>query len=131
MVSKGWEFSGAEEESFESYGSVTFTYNKSPFSDIAESYLIYLYSDALNVKKLMLQVNSIDKYNEYLAAIKSGGNKLIDSRVHDGEIVKIYQGATTTFEIKSSVSSNRYGEDSAIWVLSVMNNVDYFNFFME
>ena len=44
LISKGWEFCGAEEETETTVGNVSFTYNKSDISDTAESFLTYLYS---------------------------------------------------------------------------------------
>ncbi len=125
LVSKGWEFLEAEEEGFETFGSATFSFQKSSFSRSAESFLVYLYSNKLDIQRIFLQVNNVEKYNEYINAIKSNGNKLIDSKIEDGSIMKIYQGPTTTFKVESSVSSNNYGEDSAIWIIQILTNLDY------
>jgi len=130
LVSKGWEFFDAEEEGLETYGSVTFTYGKSSFSQSAESFLNYIYSDTLDIKVITLQIHDIDKYNYYLNSIKSLSS-LKDSKIEDGSIIKVYQNPTTTFKIFSSTSTNSYGEDSAIWLIQILTNIDYDIYFED
>ena len=125
LTSKGWEFLDAVEPTDGQLGKATFTYNKSESSDLAESFLTYLYSDYTGNTRINIQVNKKIKYNEYINTIKSYGCKLIDSKIEDGRIVKIYRGATTTFKVTSSTSSNIYNEESAIWFIFIVSNEDY------
>ncbi|MCB9823340.1 hypothetical protein H6802_00025 [Candidatus Nomurabacteria bacterium] len=125
LTAKGWEFKDAEEPTYDKLGKATFTYNKSDMSDIAESFLTFFYSNYSDKTRISIQVNKKAKYNEYINAIKSFGCKLIKSKVENGNIVKVYRGATTTFEVTSSTSSNFYNEETAIWHLFIATNEDY------
>lgn len=125
LTSKGWEFLDAVEPTDNKLGIASFTYNKSDSSDLAESFLNYYYDSYSDLTRINIQINKKVKYTEYLNSIKGYGCKLINSKVENGKIVKIYRGATTTFEIKSSTSSNFYNEDTAIWHMFIVSNEDY------
>jgi hypothetical protein len=125
LTAKGWEFKEAEEPSIDKLGNATFTYNKSDISDGAESFLTFYYSDNSDVTRIWIQVNRKIKYNEYINSIKSYGCKLINSKIEDGKIIKVYRGATTTFRVTSSTGSNYYNEEKAIWIIFLVSNDDY------
>jgi len=125
LTAKGWEFKDAEEPTYGKLGNATFTYKKSDISDLAESFLILYYSSYSDKTRISIQVNNRIKYNEYMNAIKGYGCKLIDSKIEEGIIVKIYRGATTTFIVLSSTSSNFYNEETAVWFISIASNEDY------
>jgi hypothetical protein len=125
LTAKGWEFMEAEEPTNEKLGYATFTYNKSNMSDLAESFFSFYYSSYSDEKRIFIQVNNKAKYNEYMNSIKGYGCKLIDSKIEDGKIVKIYRGASTTFKISSSTSTNFYNEASAIWNIIITSNIEY------
>lgn len=125
LTSKGWEFFEAEDETYENFGSASFSYNKSDISSGAESFLFYMYSSLHKKTRILLQINDRIKYNEYLNSIKAYGGKQINSTIEDGSIVKTYRGATTTFIVIASTGANFYGEKSATWVISILTNEDY------
>lgn len=125
LTAKGWEFKEAEESTYEKLGFASFTYNKSEMSDLAESFLTFYYSSYSDKTRISIQVNKKIKYNEYINSIKSYGCKLIDSKIEEGRIVKIYRGATTTFRVSSSTSSNYYNEETAVWFIFIVSNDDY------
>jgi hypothetical protein len=125
LTGKGWEFLNAEDENSERLGYATFSYEKDYMSDLAASFLSFYYSEYLDVKRISIQVNKIEKYNEYLNAIKSYKCKMILSTVENGNLVKVYRGATTTFKITSSTSENSFNVESANWQIFVLSNDDY------
>lgn len=125
LTSKGWEFLEAEEPTYDKLGNATFTYNKSDMSSRAESFLTFFYSNYSDKTRISIQVNKKIKYTEYINSIKGYGCKLINSKVEEGKIVKIYRGATTTFEVTSSTSSNFYNEETAVWFIFIVSNEDY------
>lgn len=125
LTSKGWEFLEAEEPTYDKLGSATFTYKKSNMSSMAESFLVYLYSNYIDLTRISIQVNKKMKYNEYINYIKSNGYKLINSKVEDGNIVKVYKGASITFKITASTSTNLYDEQAATWHIIIASNEDY------
>ncbi len=125
LTAKGWEFKNAEEATYEKLGNATFTYNKSDLSDLAESFLTFLYSSYSDRTRISIQISKKVKYNEYMNSIKGYGCKLVDSKIEDGRIVKIYRGATTTFRVSSSTSLNFYKEETAVWFILIVSNEDY------
>lgn len=125
LTAKGWEFKEAEEPTYDKLGKAIFTYNKSGMSNKAESFLTFIYDNYSDSTRISIQVNKKTKYNEYINAIKSFGCKLIKSKVENGEIVKVYRGATTTFKVTSSTSTNIYNAETAIWRLLIASNEDY------
>jgi hypothetical protein len=50
---------------------------------------------------------------------------MISSTVENGNLVKVYRGATTTFKITSSTSENSFNVESANWQIFVLSNDDY------
>ena len=132
LTSKGWEFLDAEEPFDEKLGKASFSFNKSDSSDFSESFLTYLFSEISDFSRLSIQINNRIKYNEYLNTIKSYGCKLIDSKIENGEIIKIYRGATTTFQFTTAKGSNYYDVETAVWVLFIVSNDDFdLNFLIE
>lgn len=132
LTAKGWEFKNAKEPSKGNMGRATFTYNKSNLFDLAESFFNYYYSGFSNITRISIQIHKKAKYNEYIAAIKGYGCKLIKSKVKNGNIVKVYRGATTTFEVTSGTSENKYYEENAAWSIIIVSNEDYdLNFVKE
>lgn len=123
LTAKGWEFLDGDDAGLEKMGRITFTYNKSEMSSRAESFLDFYSGKYSN--RVHIQVNKKVKYNEYINSIKGYGCKLISSNIEDGNLVKIYRGATTTFEVSSGTSNNFYNEETAIWNITIFSNEDY------
>ncbi len=126
LSAKGWVLFSSEEGEDGSLDKVNFAYNKNEYSDSAESFLNYYYSDLTGVTRINLQIFNTIKYNPLLAKIKSYGCKLIDSTISDGKIKKTYQGATTTFMISIATRKEEYSESTdTYYTLSVLENSDY------
>jgi hypothetical protein len=125
LTLKGWEFLNAFEPTEGKMGKATFTYNKSDSSDLAESFLTYFYGVYSGDTRIHIQISKKIKYNEYVNTIKNYGCKLLDSKIESGRIIKIYRGATKTFEVSSSTSTNIYNEDVASWSIFIVSNEDY------
>jgi hypothetical protein len=125
LSSKDWVFLDAEAPSYEKLGQASFAYNKSDRSDNAESFLTYFYDIDSDISRIWIQVGKIAKYTEYINSIKAYGCKLIKSNVEDGNIVKIYRGATITFKITSSIGENYYNDDVSVWYILITSNEDY------
>ena len=70
-------------------------------------------------------MNNKTKYNEYIAAIKNYRCELIDSKISDGQIEKIYRGASTTFIVISSTGTSFYNKDTAVWRFVILPNSTY------
>lgn len=122
---KNWEFIDADEETDDILGNVSFAYQKSVYDDNATSFLSYYFSEELQIKRISIQVNSRLKYNEYLSAIKKFGCKDIGSKVIDGKIYQLYQGATTSFIISNGITQNSYNVNTSYWNFELRDNDDF------
>lgn len=125
LTLKGWSFIRGEEPQSGNLGKATFAYNKSSYEDKAESFINYLYSDISDRKRIDIQIVKKEKYNLFLARIKALGCKLIDSNISDGNIKKIYQGATLTFIISIATQKEDYSSTSTLYHFFVIENSDY------
>ena len=125
LTLKGWSYMSGEEAGLEALGKATFAYNKGSYDDKAESFIHYYYSADLTVNRISIQIVRKDKYNTFLARIKALGCKLIDSNITSGSIKKVYQGATLTFMISVSTSTDDFDATSTIYHLSILENHDY------
>ncbi len=126
LTAKNWSFLSSEEPKSDTLGSATFAYGKNDYDDKAQSFIIYYYSDNSWFKRIFIQVVSKEKYNFFLARIKSLGCKLIDSSISDGRIKKVYQGATTTFIINiSSKKEEIFEVTKSSYHINIIENYDY------
>ncbi|EKT4499983.1 hypothetical protein SL054_002488 [Flavobacterium psychrophilum] len=127
---KNWSFLKGDEETTEKMGTATFTFNKMEYNDEASAFLEFYYDNSENEKlcnhKINLQFFDKAKYNNYVIRLKSLGCKLIKSKIEDGNIVKIYQGSTTTFQISIVSEKDLLGTTNTTYNLFIMDNVDYF-----
>lgn len=129
LTSKGWSLLKSSESIDGDFAQVTFAYNKSAYDDKADSFIDYYDSSHLNLKRIKVQVHKTEDYNSLLARIKSIGFKLIDSNVKEGEIIKFYQGATTTIQVKISTDKDESNSTYTIYTLLIVSNTDYeYNF---
>ena len=124
LTLKGWSFIKGTEPDYSNLGEATFAFNKSSYEDKAESFLSYMYSDVRERKRIDIQISKKDKYNLYLARIKSLGCKLIDSKISDGSIKKAYQGATTTFIVTISTQED-FQSTKTVYHILIVDNIDY------
>jgi hypothetical protein len=90
LTGKGWDFLEAKEPTEDNMGTATFAYKKSNYDDAAQSFLYFIYSGYSDRKRIGLQINKVEIYNSYLSRLKNLGCLLIDSKIKDGEIIKVY-----------------------------------------
>jgi len=131
LTLKGWSFISGEEPQNGNLGNATFAYNKSTYEDKAESFIKYFYSEISERKRIEIQIVKKEKYNLLLGRIKSLGCKLINSNISDGNIKKIYQGATLTFIISISTQKDDFSSTSTLYNFFIIDNSDYKNNFDE
>jgi len=124
LTGKGWSFLEASEPSSETLGSATFAYKKNNYDETAQSFINFLYSD-FGRRRIGIQVNKVESYNAYVTRIKALGCKLVDSKIKDGEIIKIYMGPTTTFKISTSTVKNDFDSRKTIYYVFIIDNDDY------
>jgi hypothetical protein len=131
LTLKGWSFIRGNEPEYENLGTATFAYKQSSFEDKAESFIIYMYSETSPTKRINIQMHKKDKYNLFLARIKSLGCKLLESKIDAGNIKKVYQGATLTFMISISTQKDDFSSTSTIYHFLILENSDYINNFTD
>jgi hypothetical protein len=133
LSKKNWTFLNGSEPNLEKMGSATFAFNKREFNDNADSFFEFLYDNTENEElcnhKINIQFFDKNKYSNYINRFKSLGCKLIKSKIENGNIVKIYQGSTTTFQISIIAEKDGLGTTITRYQLFIMGNVDYFIFF--
>jgi hypothetical protein len=126
LTTKGWEFLSSNEGIDGAFNKASFTFNKSPYDDKADAFFTYLNSNITGRIRVNFQVHKLEKYNAYLARIKSYGCKLIDSSISDGEIKKVYQGATTTFIVSVETQKEKYSSSTkTTYQIFIIDNSDY------
>lgn len=119
LTNKNWSLLSAEEPNDNKMGIIVLAYNKSNYDDKAQSFIKYYYSNKSKNKRLNIQVNKKDIYNLYLTKLKSLGYKILNSKIENGEIIKIYEGKTIIIEI--TVATQKDGLE---------NTKTYYNFFL-
>ncbi len=128
LVNNNWDLMNASEADENDVTIVSFVFNKN-YYPIKESSLIGLiYNSDVNDNALSLQIVDKTKYIEYINTIKKLGCELILNEVEDGKIIKVYKGATTTFEIRSSRGSDSI---STIWTMTITTNERYYQMFLN
>ena len=126
LTAKNWSYIGSNAPQSGNLGNARFAYGKSNYDDKAEAFIKYLYSENTGRKRISLQIHKKDKYNLYLARIKTLGCKLIKSKISDNGIEKIYQGATTTFIIDVKTQSEEFSSSTkTIYHFFIIENSDY------
>lgn len=126
LTAKGWEFLSSNEGIDGAFNKVSFTFKKSVYDDKAEAFFSYLNSNVTGRIRVNLQVHKPEKYNAYLARIKSYGCRLIHSSIADGEIKKVYQGTTTTFMVSIETQKEEYSSSAkTLYQIFIIENLDY------
>lgn len=132
LSAKGWTYLKGEEATKDELGSINFAYKKKSYNESAESFCTYLYSYDSSTAIISLRLSSLPKYNEYMSKIKSYGCKLISSRIIKERIEKVYQGATTTFQISIANKETKYKTVlKTTYHLALFENSDYALHFSE
>lgn len=124
LSNRGWQYKEGEEESEDKFGLLSFVYGTNGDFEFAESFLYKMYS-TYEEDRISIQISKQQKYLEYLNAVKKFNAKLLKTATSDGYLVKIYQGATTTFIFKTGTSSNNLGDTKSMWILSIWSNEDF------
>lgn len=121
LTTRGWNYNVGEEETDGKLAAVNFIYSNDGSLQYGEAFLSLMFS-SYGTEKIFLQISKQSKYLEYLNAVKSFKPTLVYTGTKDGDLIKIYQGATTTFKFVTSTGSNRYGEQKSLWFLSIYSN---------
>ena len=128
LTNKGWQYSKGSEAEEGKLGTAQFVLGSSGDFSFAESFLTIIHQYG-SVSRISIQVSKLPKYMEYLNGVKKFAPNPINTKIDDGDLVKIYVGATTTFEFATTTASTRYGSTKTTWNLLIAENDDYENQF--
>lgn len=124
LTKRGWHYRTGEAPEEGKLGSAEFVYGSNGDFDYAESFLRFYYR-VYGENRIGIQIGKSQKATEYLEAIKRFAPSPINTKVENGNLIKIYVGATTTFELTTTKSRNKFGDDLASWNLFIVENEDY------
>lgn len=130
LTVKGWDYIEGEKSSENSFGTASFGNGKVKGTNSTASILTYFYSQNSYRKRISIQITNKEKYNNYISKIKTLGFKLKNSKVVEGEILKLYQGKTTTIEIR--VANDKFLNTGIVfYTFFIVDNLDYQNNFSD
>lgn len=124
LTNKGWRYSQGSEAGEGNLGTAEFVFGTSGDFSYAESFLSIMHYYG-SVKRVGIQISKLPKYTEYLNGVKKFASSPINTKIDKGDLVKIYVGATTTFEFTTTTVSTRYGSTKTSWYLLIAENEDY------
>lgn len=125
LTKKGWHYKTGESALDEKMGMAQFVYGTDGDFDYAESFLNFYYPPVYGENRIGIQIGKRQKATEYLEAIKRFAPSPITTKVENGNLIKIYAGATTTFEFTTTKTTDIFGDDLAFWNLFIVENEDY------
>lgn len=122
-----WNLLNADKNETTGTEIITFEYNKDNYIVEQSSIIGFIYGTETGDNVVILDIRNKAKYFEYLNTVKKYGCKLISSEVEDDKIVKVYKGATTTFEFHSG----RYPDSIPTWTLNIFSNEQYYQMYLN
>jgi hypothetical protein len=125
LAMKGWTFySSSVQTDFNDRDIIIYAYNPVGPNNMATCFIHQYFENIAASSSIKIETTSLPKYNEYLNKIKSFGCTLLSSENTDGSIKKVYQGKSTTFEIK--VLSQTFNESTVtVYSILISHNYDY------
>ncbi|MFW2134999.1 hypothetical protein ACK2M7_01720 [Chryseobacterium sp. TY4] len=124
LTNKGWQYSEGSEAGEGKMGTAKFVFGSSGDFSFAESFLSIVHQYG-SVKRISVQMNKLAKYTEYLNGVKKFAPSPINTKIVDGDLLKIYVGATTTFEFATTTTNTLDGNTKTTWLLFIAENDDY------
>lgn len=121
LSAKNWELLQASYNKGGTFRIVTFTYKKNKLIDNAESFLHYAYAVQPEDNTISIQINKQDIYQQYMAALKARGVRLLESNVKHNMIQKIYQDATYTYIVGTHAIKDEIGTYTTYNFLIISN----------
>lgn len=123
LAVKNWELYSAVQPDGSTPGTITFSYKKYE-EDKAVSFIKYIYTNDINNNMLNILIFNAEKYKTYLTRIKSLGCKVVYSGLKENEIIKVYQGTTTTIVVKVGTQDNDFGGTTTYYSFTIASNDD-------
>lgn len=122
LFSKNWTLADVKKVS-DKIDEATFIYNKSKISDRSESSLTISYvknRHELNI--ITFGIGNAQKKDIILDDLKANGAILVNSKIEDGEIVKVFKNNSEVFKLYT-IKLDNYNNETVfaweLWILSV------------
>jgi len=125
LTAKGWDLLSTKKEEETSFGLMIFAYKKSNYSDKAESFIKYLYSESANRKRISMQIVKKEKYTNFLNQIKAKGASLVSSKIEDDYIRKVYKNKSLSFIVTTSTQAEDFSGTKTTYNIFIVTNDDY------
>lgn len=123
LTQKGWRFQNATERTEDTSEKVRFIYSPNNNLELGEAFLTkYISEFGHDSDAIFLQISKQSKYIEYLNFVKNLNLNLIFAGPKDDQLVKIYRGATLTFDFAAGTTTNGYGDTKSAWFLYITRN---------
>lgn len=121
LTKKGWRLAESIPQEGLNFSKTAFVYGDTDLiTAIIAKHTFY------DKNRLKIILAHPKKYEELLSVIKSYNPQLIYSGIsEDKKLVTVYQGATTTFVIKSKPDKNKYGHEVVEREITLLTNTDY------
>lgn len=100
MLAKNWTYFDSEKGSTENYSTITWSYEKSTYSDEAEGWF-YLYTYEGSPNKLRYVCLNKESFTVMQNSIASTNFKLIGSEIEDNQVISTYSNALYSLEIST------------------------------
>lgn len=124
LNNEGWQYSRGKAPVLNRLGHAEFVYGAEDDFQFAEAFLSFLYGTD-SESRVVIQFSKLSKYRDYLTEVKGFSPTLIKNNIEEGNLVKVYQGKTTTFIFTSATTENKFGGDMPSWTLAIMDNESY------
>lgn len=120
LTEKNWEFLDSVSPENDKMGMLTFGF-KTKVQNKAESFLYYIFSKNDNCR-ISIQISNKEKYLAYLKEIKNSGAKIVDSKINNGEINKVYKNSLNVFTITTYTETSS-SKSETYWQI-VIKDID-------
>ena len=124
LTKKGWQYKGGTEAEVEKLGKAEFVYNASDDLKYGHSFIHLLYMQE-QVKRIAIQTSEMLRYTEYLDGVNKFAASPKNTKIVEGDLVKIFIGPTTTFAFTTTTLNNSSGSTKTSWLLLIAENEDY------
>ena len=121
LYSKNWTLADVKKISDE-IDEATFIYNKSKISERSESLLTISYvKNRPELNLLTFGIGTAQKKDIILGDLKVNGAVLINSKIEDGEIVKVFKNNSEIFKLYTIKLDNDNNEKVFAWELWILS----------
>ena len=98
LIEKKWKYLAEDRSTKTNLGSVTFIYDIKGANKNEVSFLTFLVSNNLRIKRTEVQINNVENYKKYIKEAKLLGFKYVSTTSDKKETTKIYHNNKSTIQ---------------------------------